>query len=401
MILYPSVSPRSAELGDRLAKARERAGFSQDDVALLVGQQRPVISNWESGTRTPKVELLEQLAAIYRVSLAALLGEEPVEERPSFERLLFRDANERLGPAAKQEIQRFLAFLDAYGEFLDNLGEPAGLNKSPFSIGSGFSTREDVRRRAQLAREFLGLGDGPVGDLKSLVDLAGITVCVGALGSDLATAVSGVFVPHPRVGFSIVVNGQTTPGRQLFTLAHELAHALFHGDRQYVGYFGRREAHERFADAFAAEFLVPSQSLRSVVEKFGVSKVTDAEIVVHLQRIFQVSYATMLVRLRSAELIRAEDFQSLQDARPVHLAMQLGYSVTQDEWHQDPEAWGLLRFPQRFLRLLRRELLADNISVGTAARLTSLAHEDVLDLIKSQSPHANDAADIEYLAAFA
>jgi hypothetical protein len=197
----------------------------------------------------------------------------------------------------------------------------------------------------------------------------------------------------------VLVNAETTPGRQLFTLAHELAHALFHGDRLYVGYSGRREGHERFADSFAAEFLVPSHNLRSAVEKFGVNKVADAEIVVHLQRIFQVSYATMLVRLRAADLMREEDFQRIQDARPVHLAMQLGYAVTQDEWRQDPEAWGLLRFPQRFLRLLRRELLANNISVGTAAQLTSLAHEDILDLVKSQSSRANDAAEIEYFAA--
>ncbi len=389
----------AAELGARLARARERAGFSQDDVALLIGQQRPVISNWENGTRTPKLRQLEQLSSIYRVSLAVLLGQEPADERPSFELLLFRDANDRLGPPAKEEIQRFLGFLDTYADFLDDLHEPGGLDRSPFSIGSGFSTREDVRRRAQQAREFLGLGEGSVGDLRSLVDVAGITVCIGALGQDLSSAVSGVFVPHPRVGFSILINGQTTPGRQLFTLAHELAHALFHGDRLYVGYFGHREHHERFADSFAAEFLVPSQSLRSVVEKFGVSKVADAEIVVHLQRIFQVSYLTMLVRLRASELIREEDFQRLQEAKPVHLALQLGYAIKQEEWGQDPDQWGLRRFPHRFLRLLRRELMADRISVSTAAQMMSLAHEDILDLLASESPQATEAEGIEYLAA--
>src|SRR6266487_4029012 len=83
-------------------------------------------------------------------------------------------------------------------------------------------------------------------------------IYLAPLGGDLRGTVSGAFLPHDEVGFSILVNAQTTPGRRQFTLAHELAHALFHGRRPYVGWLGRPEAVERFADQFAAEFLVPT-----------------------------------------------------------------------------------------------------------------------------------------------
>src|SRR4030095_3299687 len=133
--------------------------------------------------------------------------------------------------------------------------------------------------------------------------------------------------------FSIAVNSQTTPGRRQFTLAHELAHALFHGDHIYVGYLGRREAAERFANEFAAEFLVPVHSLRGVVETLGLAKVEDAEIVIYLQRLFRVSYAMMLVRLQAANLSSGDDIARLREIQPVLLAERLGYPL-------EPHGWG-------------------------------------------------------------
>src|SRR5438094_438687 len=97
-------------LGPRLGRARERAGFSQEDVALLVGQPRTVISDWERSTRRPRADDLEKLAVIYRVSLDELLGGTE-ETRPQFEKLLFRDAGGHLDARGKFQLQRFLGFL--------------------------------------------------------------------------------------------------------------------------------------------------------------------------------------------------------------------------------------------------------------------------------------------------
>jgi transcriptional regulator with XRE-family HTH domain len=178
------VAPQ-AELGAALARARERAGFTQEEVALLMGQPRPIVSYWESGVRRPNSAQLAKLASIYRIELDALLGggERP---RPEFERLFFRDAGDRLDPAGKYEIQRFLAFLDAYGDLLDALGEEAGMTVAPFSLHEGFRSRADIRRKAEEVRSHLRLGTGPLGDLAGLADLLGVTVYFAPLGEDLA-----------------------------------------------------------------------------------------------------------------------------------------------------------------------------------------------------------------------
>jgi IrrE N-terminal-like domain len=78
---------------------------------------------------------------------------------------------------------------------------------------------------------------------------------------------SGAFYNHPKLGYSILVNADTAPGRQTFTMAHEFAHALFHYPT--VGVISRkgdRDPKERFTDAFAAHFFVPSGALRELSE---------------------------------------------------------------------------------------------------------------------------------------
>lgn len=393
------ISDDDVALGGRLAETRERAGFSQDEVATLVDQPRPIVSFWESGKRRPNAHQLWKLAAIYRVPIDELLGTAAPRPRVDFERLLYRDAGKLIDfPSGRYEIQRFLAFLDGYGEMLEALGEPPGMIKSPLSVRDGLLSKEDIRRKAEDARNLFRLGTGPVGDLSALADLFGITVYLAPLGKDLKTTVSGAFLPHHRAGFSILVNAETTPGRRQFTLAHEIAHALFHGDRIYVGYFGRKEATERFANAFAAEFLVPIQSLRSAAESLGLTRVRDAEVIIHLQRLFKVSYAMMLVRLGVANLVSKADQQSLRRIRPVHLAEELGYPTATDEWFQDPDRWGLARFPRRFLRLLRRSLDEGRITLSGAAEMTGLAQEDIESFLDQEPPPEIEDEEFDYLS---
>lgn len=61
-------------LGERLIKQREVHKLSQKEVASIVGVSASVISNYESGERTPSVEKLMALASLYHCSTDYLLG---------------------------------------------------------------------------------------------------------------------------------------------------------------------------------------------------------------------------------------------------------------------------------------------------------------------------------------
>lgn len=375
-------------IGQRLVRAREARRMSQDDVAALLGVSRVLVSHWENDRRRSSEQVLERLAEIYGVSLRALLESEGDLSTSDLAELLHRDAEGGIGPRAQTGLQDFVRFLESYAQLADALGEKLEpLRHSAFSLRRGFTSREDIRRKALEVRSWLGMGFGPVGDLPGLLDDIGITVYRTPLGSDLKTAVSGAFLNHPRLGMCIAVNVETTPGRQQFTLAHELAHALFHSDDQshLVSYWVRKDEKERFADLWASEFLVPLEALRRQAEQLGLKTIVHSEDAIHLQRHFGVSYGMILLRLRQAGLLEGPRYEELKSVSPVVLAARLGYWTHPEEWGQDPSRWRLERYPRGFLRLLIRALREDRMSPPTAAGMTGLTIDEVAELISPEA----------------
>ena len=61
-------------LGQRLQKQRILRNLSQKEVSSSIGISASVISNYESGERTPSVEILIALAHLYHCSVDYLLG---------------------------------------------------------------------------------------------------------------------------------------------------------------------------------------------------------------------------------------------------------------------------------------------------------------------------------------
>lgn len=374
----------SVVLGSRLRELRHEHRLSQEDVADLLGVSRALISHFERDERRPGERMLERLAQIYGVDLQHLVDPEVADRPADLTELLFRDAEGGIGVTARDGLRQFVRFLDDYARLIDRLGADLRfLHQSPFSIRRGFTGKEDIRRKAEEASDWLRLGLGPVGDLPGLLDEVGITVYRLPLGDDLEESVSGAFVSHPSLGLCLAVNVQTTPGRQTFTIAHELAHALYHSDTEsrVVSYFARRDSKEWFADNWAGEFLVPLEALRRAAEGLDLKTISEAEQVVHLQRHFGVSYHMMLVRLLIAGLLDRDTYERLRAARPVVIADRLGYQTDPEEWSQQPRRWRLERFPQRFVRLLRQALQDRRISPPSAAELTGLTPEEMTALM--------------------
>lgn len=61
-------------LGQRLQQQRILMNISQKQAALAIDVSASIISNYESGERTPSVEKLMALAGLYRCSVDYLLG---------------------------------------------------------------------------------------------------------------------------------------------------------------------------------------------------------------------------------------------------------------------------------------------------------------------------------------
>ena len=61
-------------LGDKLKTLRQQFNLSQKEVASIIDTSPSIISNYESGERTPSVENLIALARLYQCSTDYLLG---------------------------------------------------------------------------------------------------------------------------------------------------------------------------------------------------------------------------------------------------------------------------------------------------------------------------------------
>lgn len=63
----------------RLKELREKAGYSQAQLAMKLGVRQSTVGMWENGTNKPKNAKLEQLANIFGVSIDYLLGRTAVD----------------------------------------------------------------------------------------------------------------------------------------------------------------------------------------------------------------------------------------------------------------------------------------------------------------------------------
>jgi Zn-dependent peptidase ImmA (M78 family)/DNA-binding XRE family transcriptional regulator len=372
------------QLGERLAEARKLAGFTQEEVAALLGLSRVALSYIETGERPVSIPLLQRLAEIYRQPLAFFLGRaEP--KAAHLAELLYRAAGGASLPAkARAGIADFLNFLDAYADLLEEMDEELpGRRISPYRLVDGYTTDQDIRRKAEEVRDYLGLRLAPITDLQALLEAEGVVMYYAPLGEDLEVTISGAFVNHERLGFAILINSETSLGRQAFTLAHEYAHALFHSQRNFlVGCPSKvRDAKEYVADRFAAEFLVPTAALRKVMEHLRrPKKIADPEIVIHLQRFFNVSYQAMLVRLRHEQCLSEQDYHAFLRISPVAYAERLGYQPAPEEYGKCEER-ALRRYPHLFVEAVKQAYQRGILTPSAAAELLRVSLDEAMDVL--------------------
>lgn len=379
-------------IGDLLRTSRERAGLTQDAAAEAAGLSRVVLAYYETGRRQVPLTSAGLLARLYGTSLEALIaGEAEVAAGIDVSGVLFRAAPSELGDRAQAGLRLFESRLSEYVELAAEMGVTlTGPGRSPLPP-SRTATAREASWAARSLRHYLDLGGGAIGDPFRVID-EHVLVWRLPLGEDLSLAPSGFFYNHPRAGFCVAVNSQMTLGRQVFTLAHELAHAYFHSHDfdVVVSMPGGDHGREKFADAFAGEFLVPGDELRRVAGELGPLKdLANPAVVVHLQRHFGVSFTMLRVRLLQEKMITQAHYDALADTSPAHLALALGYKVHPADLGSY-ELHTLAGQPTRALLLVRAALDKSVITPGDAAETLGTSTEEVRQLLAATWPDENE-----------
>lgn len=110
----------------------------------------------------------------------------------------------------------------------------------------------------------------------------------------------------------ILLNSNSTVGRQNFTIAHELYHLYFEEHPQpHFCRLGFLNDSERAANMFAGALLMPKEGLLQFVDnKELVKSSLSLSTILNLEQIFGVSHSMLLIRLKELKLIGENDFNN-------------------------------------------------------------------------------------------
>lgn len=359
---------RNPNLPKRLRNARRDRGLTQETVAEHLGLARTSLVALEKGERAVRPEELVAMARLYQRPVDELLRPTPPVEDFVGQ---FRTSLSRADDS--EALEEAIRTVERYAEDYRELERRAGVTPdqsypAPYAI-DGVPPAAAATEIASTERNRLGLGDGPVPNLRDVLETK---IGIRVFFVELPSKVEGFFAFTPETGACIAVNASRPVERQQWTMAHELAHFL---TRRSVAEItiatqrpqGRIPQHERFAEAFAGEFTMPATGL---TRDFNAMRRTRPEGVtpgalVELAAFYRVSFQALVIRLESLGLLPRGTFDALQHER---------FSVTEAR-----RLLGLTSpapdtrvFPVRYVTLAVDAYRTGRISEGSFARFLRL-----------------------------
>ena len=293
---------------DIIKWARERSGYSLQDIAKLFNKNTATISDWESGEKAPTYPQLEKLADKCKRPIALFFFPEVPQEPDLVNQLALRSSEiEKLSP----NIRLLLRHAAARQISLMELN--MGVNPAETKIFRDLHAQLDdsITDLARRAREYLDISvetqtswdDSTIAleIWRDRIEEKGVFVFKDAFQDEFVDGFSLVHDQFPV----IYLNNSRPHTRQIFSLFHELAHLLLRRNGITRGVKIGGEKIEHFCNRFAGEFLVPSSDLEA---RLDFSEYDDAAIE-KLASHYNVSRPVILLRLINQSLLKPSDFK--------------------------------------------------------------------------------------------
>ena len=304
-------------LGRRLQEARKARGLTQQDVSEFVGVARTTITALEKGERRIRPDELIQLAKLYGKPVSEFVStREPVANfAVQFRTAVAKAGSKDIQREMEQGVQEFQRLSDDYA-YLESLnGVPsAGTYPTPYPI-EGMNPEDAAEDVAYAERNRLGLGDGPVLNLREIFEN---DIGLRIFYISLPSRVAGIFAYTKELGGCIAVNAAHPEEKRRWSMAHEYGHFLtnrFRSEISILPSYGRVPASERFADALARSFLMPTAGLRrrfNEMSRLSGGKITAAEVC-RIAHYYFVSVEAMMLRLEELKLLPGGTWERLRD----------------------------------------------------------------------------------------
>jgi Zn-dependent peptidase ImmA (M78 family)/DNA-binding XRE family transcriptional regulator len=357
-------------LGERLKSARRALGLTQEAVADKLDFVRTTVVAIEKGARRVTADELLAFAGCYGRDISELVKQSAFTEAltPQFRAALSNSQLET--PFPEDQLMRVCHELESRAEDYVELEQicqaplPKDYPRQYPLDDSRISPEQFAEDVAQEERNRLGLGNAPISNLRAVFEEA---VGLRIFFYEMPPSVAGLFGYNDRLGGCIGVNIGHPWYRGNWSLAHEYGHFLttrFCADVDIMqkGRWGKHRA-ERFADSFAANFLMPRGGVNrrlSEVEMSGKERVTIADLVT-LADYFGVSVQAMCARLEGLKRIQAGSWDRLKAGgfKPDKARQVLGL-LRSDKRHAE--------WPSRYLLLAKAAFEKGGLSENQLAK---------------------------------
>lgn len=269
-------------LGEALLTARLAAGISQSEMSQRIGITQAALSRYEHDIREPKEETLAAIAAELGLTPAFLRSTDRMQGAFHLNAHMRRRASAKPSIWRKHEAQLNL-YRHHVRHLLEEIGLRASLEIPYFDPDSTIPSDAARMTRAQWR-----MPAGPVRNLVGWLESAGFLIFDEDLRTTRVDALSQLVEGYPL----ILLNNQQPTDRRRLTLAHELGHICLHS--KYP-----TDDVEGDANQFAAEFLMPAETIRPQLRNLSIGKLHD------LKRQWMVSMQALIERSYQLEVINS------------------------------------------------------------------------------------------------
>lgn len=274
---------------ERIKEAREASGYTLDSFADALGKSRQAIAQFETGQTAPSGETLSSIIALTQQPLAFFVA---TPSRPGNAGTIFWRSLKRMEQRHRNRIAKRLQWAADIVALADESIELPAVDIPNMDFDPETADDNEIEEAAEFLREYWGLGTGPILNLSSLLESKGIIIVRESVNCDDMDGVSCWINGRPY----ILLSGEVTSGpRDLFNLAHELAHIFLHA---LVDISDKNLATiEKQANRFASAFLMPMEAFAK--EVFG----TSIEFFKTLKKRWGVAIAAMAYRCKDLHII--------------------------------------------------------------------------------------------------
>jgi Zn-dependent peptidase ImmA (M78 family)/DNA-binding XRE family transcriptional regulator len=339
-------------LGERLQLARKTKGLTQDVVATQLNVARTTLVAIEKGERRITESELIFLAELYDKNIFDFVNPHApnadiaVQFRSLLQKKLFpTDELDHLD-AAIQELQIYAERSVELEKIVERPFKPRYPRQR--NIQAALNLEYEADEAAEEQRAWLGLGDGPIHDLREVLeDKVGLRIFFFKMNSKVA----GLFGYAKELGGCIAINSDHRRERQTMSLAHEYGHVVENLERpdvQVQRVSNRKSDAEKFAELFAMRFLLPSsgveRQIRTYLQTRGDNNKLGPRDFVFLASGYRVSFQAYVQRLEELKIVPAGHYDRimLEDFRPDKAKEILGLPVLVADTQKYPRHYQMM-----------------------------------------------------------